>query len=72
MGSDVQAFTAEDLRFTSKGDTLYAVALGWPGTGKLTIGSLWSGTPYVSQITKIEMLGSTRQLRWQQSKETSR
>ena len=25
-----RSFTAEDIRFTTKGDTLYAIALGWP------------------------------------------
>ncbi len=26
------AFTGEDFRFTTKGDTVYAIALAWPGT----------------------------------------
>ena len=29
--------TAKDIRFTTKGDTLYAIALGWPADGKVVI-----------------------------------
>ena len=28
---DVRTYTAEDFRFTSKGDTVYAFMMGWPG-----------------------------------------
>jgi alpha-L-fucosidase len=34
------AYTAEDIRFTTQGATLYAIALGWPEDGRLTIKSL--------------------------------
>ncbi len=33
------AYTSKDVRFTSKGSALYAIALGWPEDGKLTIRS---------------------------------
>jgi alpha-L-fucosidase len=33
-------FTAEDIRFTQKGDVLYAIALQWPDNGKLVVKSL--------------------------------
>jgi alpha-L-fucosidase len=32
-----RAFTPADIRFTSKGETLYAIALAWPGDRKLLI-----------------------------------
>ena len=38
-------FCAQDIRFTTKGDTLYAIALGWPADGKLLIRSLSEGNP---------------------------
>ena len=28
------AYTAEDIRFTTRGATLYAIALGWPESGR--------------------------------------
>ena len=33
-------YSAEDIRFTTKGKTLYAIALGWPDNGKVVIQSL--------------------------------
>lgn len=36
----VQGFTAEDIRFTTKDGALYAIALGWPKSGVLRIGAL--------------------------------
>jgi len=34
------AFTGEDIRFTTKGETLFAIALAWPENGRLLIKSL--------------------------------
>jgi alpha-L-fucosidase len=33
-------YTAEDFRFTTKGKTLYAIELGWPGAGEAVIHAL--------------------------------
>jgi hypothetical protein len=33
-------YTAKDIRFTTKGKTLYAIALGWPDDGESVIKSL--------------------------------
>ena len=33
-------YTAKDIRFTTKANTLYAIALGWPDEGKIVIKSL--------------------------------
>lgn len=52
-------YTSEDIRFTTKGDKLYTIAMAWPSTGKLTIKTLASGSPhYPQQIARVEMLGS--------------
>ena len=37
---DVRAYTAEDIRFTAKGDTLYAFVMAWPESGRVTLKSL--------------------------------
>ncbi|RZL16947.1 MAG: alpha-L-fucosidase [Pedobacter sp.] len=51
-------FESKDIRFTSKGNTLYATALGWPEDGKITIKSLAKGgSLYPNKINKIEVLG---------------
>ena len=60
------AYTAEDIRFTTNGETLYAIALGWPGE-QLTIKSLGSGSSVKSDaISEITMLGSDEKLSWSQ------
>ena len=59
-------FTAEDIRFTAKGDTLYAIALAWPENGTLTIRSLARGRAEVRQVT---LLGSDQELSWSQTEQ---
>jgi alpha-L-fucosidase len=54
------AFTGEDVRYTKKGDVLYAIALGWPQTRTLVLKSLATGTP--GSVTSVEMLGLAGQL----------
>ncbi len=61
-------FSGEDIRFTAKGDTLYAVALAWPGNGKLTIKSLASGLPLTRRkIETVQLLGYMGKLKWVQN-----
>jgi alpha-L-fucosidase len=52
-------YTAEDIRFTKKGETLYAFALAWPTTGQLRITSLAEGSPHApGQVARVELLGA--------------
>jgi alpha-L-fucosidase len=52
-------YTAEDIRFTTKGRTLYAFALAWPAAGKVTIKTLAKGSAgYPGEVAKVELLGS--------------
>jgi len=58
-------FDHTDIRFTTKGQTLYAIALGWPPDGKVLIKSLAEGNAnYPGRIGKVELLGSNSTLRW--------
>ena len=51
-------YTAVDVRFTSKGDTLYAFLLAWPENGKAKIKTLAKGGEhYPKEIGRIELLG---------------
>jgi alpha-L-fucosidase len=60
-----KAFTAQDIRFTTKDQTLYAIALGWPQNGRFTIKSLAAGSKLTSQeVAKVELLGYTPALKW--------
>lgn len=60
-------FTAEDVRFTQKGKTLYAIIMGSP-TNAVTINSLGTNAKLLeTQISKISLLGSREKLRWSQT-----
>jgi alpha-L-fucosidase len=60
-----QVYTSEDIRFTTKGDTLYAIALAWPETGKLTIKTLGKKqTAIKGDISGIHLLGSDAKLEY--------
>ncbi|MDI1335841.1 MAG: alpha-L-fucosidase [Lacunisphaera sp.] len=66
--SDLQfkGFTAQDIRFTTQGEQLYAIALGWPSDGKLLIKSLGSAR-YSTPIRGIRLIGHDAALPWKQS-----
>jgi alpha-L-fucosidase len=60
-----QAFTAHDIRFTTRGDTLYAIILGWPDGGEAVIRSLNRNlTLQTHAIQRVSMLGSQNALYW--------
>lgn len=62
-------FTAEDIRFTTKGATLYAVALDWPKDGKLLIRSLAKDAGQGGAVEKVELLGHAAPLKWSQAED---
>jgi alpha-L-fucosidase len=54
-----KGYTAQDIRFTAKANTLYAIAMGWPEDGKLTIQSLAREGPNSGSIIgSVKLLGS--------------
>lgn len=58
-------FDHTDIRFTTKGETLYAIALGWPTDGRVLIKSLAEGSAnYPRQIKQVELLGADSELKW--------
>jgi alpha-L-fucosidase len=64
------AFTSQDIRFTRKGDLLYAIALGWPEDGKITIKTLAEGSVHAPlRIARIELLGSQEEIQWKRDKD---
>ena len=67
--SDIQTYTAEDIRFTTSkdGKVLYAIALGWPTSGKLLIHTLYRGNPYLgAPICSVDLIGSSATLTFSQ------
>ena len=58
-------FTSRDVRFTTRGEILYAIVLGWPEDGRVTIRSLGKKAGlYDRAIEKVELVGSEAQVRW--------
>lgn len=57
-------FTAEDIRFTAKGETLYVIALNWPESNQMTIKTLSDSNTDLTEIESIKLLGSDKPVRW--------
>ena len=63
--TDTKPYTAQDFRFTTKGDTLYAIELGWPKSGEAVISSL-SREPGSARIVSVTLLGSSSKVSFKQ------
>lgn len=60
-------YTAEDIRFTTKDKSLYAILMSWPGK-EVTIKSLpKEKSLWLGDIKAIQMLGSKAPLKWVQN-----
>lgn len=58
-------FTSQDVRFTARGDTLYAIVLGWPENGRVSIRALGSAAGlYDGEIGSVELVGSGSPMTW--------
>jgi alpha-L-fucosidase len=61
-------YTPQDVRFTSKGDTLYAIVLAWPEERKVTITSLAAGSRLLDRdIKAVRLLGSEAAVSWKRT-----
>ena len=68
--SKARALDASDIRFTKKGDTLYAFVMGWPADGKLTIRSLGKSKNLLPRGVKhVNMLGESSSLKFDYTQE---
>ena len=56
-------YTSHDIRFTTKGNVLYAIALDWPADGKLRVRSLGVSA---GKIQSVVLLGSSEPPAWSQ------
>jgi len=64
-----QPFSAQDIRFTQSknGKAIYAIVLGFPADGKITIKSLAEGSPQGDRpISSVRMLGVRSKLKYTQ------
>ncbi|MFL6630868.1 MAG: alpha-L-fucosidase [Massilia sp.] len=61
-------FSAADVRFTAKGNTVFAFVMGWPETGKVSIEAMGSASAHLSgPVQRVELLGTERALAFEQT-----
>jgi alpha-L-fucosidase len=60
-------YGAKDIRFTTKGRTLYAIALGWPKDDQLTVRSLAKPAGGGNAVASVSLLGYDGKLEWAQT-----
>jgi alpha-L-fucosidase len=63
--TDTTRYTAEDFRFTTKGDVLYVIGFGWPNNGEVVIHSL-ALTVGGEHVQSVTLLGSDAKLQFDQ------
>ncbi len=67
---DIQSYTAEDVRYTTSSDHrfVYAIMLGWPKDGSLTMHTLFHGNPYLrGPVCSVDLLGSSAHISFAQA-----
>jgi alpha-L-fucosidase len=65
--TDTEAYTAQDFRFTKKGDTLYAIEMGWPSNREAVIHSLGrAASGDGAKVQSVDLLGSDAKLVFEQ------
>jgi alpha-L-fucosidase len=64
--TETQPYTAQDFRFTKKGDVLYAIELGWPSSREAVIHSLGSASGDHPKAGSVALLGSDAKLGFEQ------
>jgi alpha-L-fucosidase len=57
-------FTGRDIRFTTRGDALYAIVLAWPGAEAIIRSLSPDLRLYSGEVVSVELLGSNEKLPW--------
>lgn len=63
--ADTKAFTPQDFRFTTKGNLLYVIELGWPDSGEAVIHTLSEAALSGQSIVSVTLLGQGSPLAYQ-------
>jgi alpha-L-fucosidase len=66
--TDTAKYTAEDFRFTTKGDSLYVIGLGLPANGEAVIHSL-AASLGAAPIKSVSLLGSSAKLQFEERRD---
>jgi alpha-L-fucosidase len=63
-------YTAEDIRYTTKNDLLYAIVMGWPTSGRVMLRALASDSQLCGgTVSGVRMLGREGALRFERGPE---
>jgi alpha-L-fucosidase len=65
---DVRGYTSEDIRFTAKGDSLYAFIMVWPETRTAVVKSLAANSREIDgrRVADVSLLGYGGKIKWTQ------
>lgn len=63
------SLTVNDIRFTKKGDTVYAFIMDWPKDGRLNISSLGVGAEDGKKIRSVRLLGFNGKMAYKQNED---
>jgi alpha-L-fucosidase len=62
------SYTAKDIRFTTRGDTLYAILLDHPGNEETVITSLSKHNQIrFGKVESVSLLGFKEEIQWKQT-----
>jgi len=65
-GVSRNGYSPKDIRFTTRGDTLYAMLMKWPDDQSVAVTSLATSQPVKGQVAKVELLGHGEPLQFTQ------
>ena len=65
-GVSRNGYTPKDIRFTTRGDTLYAMLMKWPDDASVAVTSLATSQPVKGKVGKVELLGHGEPLQFTQ------
>ena len=62
-------YSWEDVRYTTKGDMIYATLLGWPGAGEEILLTAFAedSLPETLEVVSLSLLGCSDQILWEQT-----
>ncbi len=62
--TDAGEYTPSDIRYTQKGDAVYAIVMGWTGAGREVQLASFGTRQFDQQISEVTMLGSSEKIEW--------
>ena len=66
--TDTAHYTPEDFRFTTKGEALYVIGLGWPSNAQAVVHALAQATGS-EHVQSVALVGNDEKLQFEQSRD---